>query len=532
MHNQPIKKRRGQPIALFITTIVGLILASLPVAVPAVQAWQHEAQISSLSYKQAKGYWETISLPEEFRTNTVHAAVLPTGKVLLVAGSGNVRNTFISYHDNNEISVLKTVIYDPETREVKIVPTPSDMFCSGHALLPSGNLLIAGGTSGYELLASDVKSPAGPMIIHNENPDDSPRVLKVGTLFTSPSGKAYRTTQEARILPATKTDFGAGRVLIQHSTTTIFVEAVAESPTYVTSEIQKYTVEGLTGTESNNIYGQGGPMTLKKQDFRGDDKAYEFDPETEQYVKVGDLKESRWYASIPVLTNGDALAVSGLDATGAITDTTERYDPTTKTWSWGPTRAFPTYPALFRTSNPDVLFFSGSNAGYGPKDTGRQPGFWNITTNEFSTVNGLRDSNLLETSGSVMLPPKKGSNDGSQSSSIMVAGGGGIGESADATKRTDIIDLSNPNPQFKPGVDLPDALRYINLTVTPWDDVFINGGSKDYRAKENTYSFKSGMLDATNQELTPVADEIIGRSYHSGSLLLEDGRILVFGSDP
>jgi hypothetical protein len=30
----------------------------------------------------------------------------------------------------------------------------------------------------------------------------------------------------------------------------------------------------------------------------------------------------------------------------------------------------------------------------------------------------------------------------------------------------------------------------------------------------------------------PLADATVGRSYHSGSLLLRDGRILVFGNDP
>ncbi len=327
-------------------------------------------------------------------------------------------------------------------------------------------------------------------------------------------------------------DHGNGNVMIMHSSTKVFVEAVAADTSYVTSQNEHFTIEGMVGEDVHDIYAQGGPMTLNKQDFRGDNKAYEFDPVKEEYVRVGDMNESRWYASLPVLTNGEVIAVSGLDNAGIITKTTEFYSPTTKDWTWGPNRALPTYPALFRTQNPNILFYSGSSAGYGPENEGREPGFWNITNNTFHVVNGLRDKNILETSGSVTLPPTKGSNDGSQDYRIMLAGGGGIGESVLSTARTDVIDLASKNPSYIPGPDLPSALRYINLTVTPWDDVFATGGTKDYRAKGNSYSHKAFSINPTSSSISPLADEPVGRTYHSGSLLLRDGRILVFGGDP
>ena len=33
--------------------------------------------------------------------------------------------------------------------------TPYDMFCAGHAFLPNGNLLVAGGTSRYPDIVTD-----------------------------------------------------------------------------------------------------------------------------------------------------------------------------------------------------------------------------------------------------------------------------------------------------------------------------------------------------------------------------------------
>ncbi|MES2630817.1 MAG: galactose oxidase early set domain-containing protein [Patescibacteria group bacterium] len=525
-----LKNGKQAPLLLF-STILALIIASFPISVPAFAEWEHDMVITSLEYKKKFGSWEVIDIPEAFKTNSIHAATLPTGKVLLVAGSGNDEDTFNAFNDEGKIEVLETAIYDPATGKIKKIKTPSDLFCSGHALLQTGNLLVAGGTSGYELLEGKVKKPAGAMAIYNENPDDNKRVFEKGTHFVSPTGKMYASTQEVTLEPATKMNHGE-EVMVHRSSTKVFVEAVEEDNAYITSKLEQYSIEGLTGIDAQNIYGQGGPFTLDKQDFRGDDNAYEFDFIKEEYVKVEDMKDSRWYASLPVLSSGEVLAVSGLDSVGQVAETTEIYNPVTKQWSWGPNRQFPTYPALFRTANPDVLFFSGSSAGYGPADKGREPGFWNIKTNNFQAVDGLREADILETSASVILPPKKGSNDGSQNSQIMVAGGGGVGESKLSTARTDIIDLGAENPSFTPGPDLPAQLRYLNLTVTPWDEVFATGGSTDYRAKSSSYSYKSFSIDPTSKTVKPMADELVGRTYHSGSLLLRDGRVLVFGGDP
>lgn len=524
--------KRGQPIILLITTVVSLLIASMPMSVPALAQWKHNNKINSLEYKQEFGFWEVIDLPEEFKLNTIHAAALPTGKVLLVAGTGNNEEAFNKYSNEGNIQVLKTAILDPGTMDVKLIETPADLFCAGHALLHSGSLLVAGGTSGYEKLEGTVTKPAGGITIYNESPDGGARTIKKGTKFTSESGKVYVSTESVVLEPAHKIDRGGGDVTIHRAQEKVFVEAIEPDTSYITNGSEKFSVEGMQGQDKQNIYAQGGPMTLNQQDFRGDDVSYEFDPIKEEYVRVGDLNESRWYPSLPVLTNGEVLAVSGLDNAGQITTTTERYSPSKKTWEWGPDRALPTYPALFRTSIPDVLFYSGSSAGYGPENVGREPGFWNVKTNSFNPVSGLRDTDILETSGSVVLPPKKASNDSSQSNRVMVAGGGGIGESKLVTNRTDVIDLDSANPVYTPGPNLPEALRYINLTVTPWDEVFANGGSHDYRAKNNSYSFKSFSINPTNNSIKMLADEPVGRTYHSGSLLLKDGRILVFGGDP
>ncbi len=72
------------------------------------------------------GTWETNATPSPVRA--IHAAVLQNGKVLLVAGSGNNRDTF-------NAGTFKTSLWDPTTNTFTSVDTPWDAFCAGHAQL-------------------------------------------------------------------------------------------------------------------------------------------------------------------------------------------------------------------------------------------------------------------------------------------------------------------------------------------------------------------------------------------------------------
>lgn len=40
------------------------------------------------------------------------------------------------------------------------------------------------------------------------------------------------------------------------------------------------------------------------------------------------------------------------------------------------------------------------------------------------------------------------------------------------------------------------------------------------------------MIEPGATSVRPMADELVGRGYHSGSLLLPNGKILMFGNDP
>ncbi|MGC5040659.1 galactose oxidase-like domain-containing protein [Streptomyces sp. DT190] len=521
-----------QPSQKTKKTVLGIggiaVLAGLnaPAALDFASAQYHEYKIAQPGYKAKYGSWDQIDIPEEYRTNAIHAALLHTGKVLIVAGSGNEQRKF----DKGQFD---TVLWDPEKNTFKKVPTPEDFFCAGHAQLPDGRLLVAGGTARYELLDGEVTRAGGGMRVKNESPDKAVH-LKKGTRFRSPSGVEYVTKFDVTV-PKAKRTFKVTynsrgvmqpwRTKVTASEARVFVEAVKKGKRSVTGTQAQYAVVGLKGRAAENVYGLSEKITLDKQDFQGIRAAYEFDPKAEKYVPVDAMDKARWYPTLVGLDDGRVLAVSGLDDVGMIDPgDNEIYDPETKKWSPGPKRYFPTYPALFLTKG-GKLFYSASNAGYGPADQGRQPGLWDLETNTFRKVPGLSDLDQTETSASVLLPP-------AQEQKVMILGGGGVGESKKSTPRTAVVDLKKDNPAFEDGPDLPQGTRYLNSVIMPDDTVFTSNGSKDYRGRSASNILRAQFYDPKANAFREAAAPKVGRNYHSEALLLPDGRIATFGSDP
>ncbi|MBB4944403.1 hypothetical protein FHR32_008809, partial [Streptosporangium album] len=69
-----------------VTAIIGVNMPA--VAGFAAREW-HSYQINRDDYKARYGHWSFLDVPDEFKVNAIHAALLRTGKVLIVAGSGN-----------------------------------------------------------------------------------------------------------------------------------------------------------------------------------------------------------------------------------------------------------------------------------------------------------------------------------------------------------------------------------------------------------------------------------------------------------
>ncbi|OPF82723.1 galactose oxidase [Streptomyces antioxidans] len=478
----------------------------------------HAYKIDQPEYKAENGHWDVVNIPEEYRINTIHAALLHTGKVLLVAGSGNNAKNFAA-------KSFRSVLWDPGKNTFTNIPTPKDLFCSGHSQLPDGKLLVAGGTQRYEKLKGDVEKAGGLMFVHNESPD-KPKTLPAGTRFTGKeNGKTFESKDPVLLPRAKKRKNRKGKVTVTASTARVYVEALHKGKKYQTGTEDNYRIAGLKGKDKRNFYGIAQKLSFDKKDFQGIKQAYEFDPEAERYVPVDPMNEARWYPTLTTLRDGKVLAVSGLDEIGQVVPgKNEIYDPKTKKWKYLPKkRFFPTYPALFLTDKGRI-FYTGSNAGYGPDDKGRTPGVWDLKTNRFDVVPGISAPDELETSMSVLLPP-------AQDQRYMVQGGGGVGEDPTSTAKTRIVDLHADKPRFRNGPELYAKVRYPSSVILPDDTVLTTNGSGDYRGRGATNVLKAELYSPKSNTARAVADPLVGRNYHSGALLLPDGRVMTFGSD-
>jgi hypothetical protein len=100
---------------------------------------------------QTAGKWST--LPYTMPINPIHVTLLRTGKILVVAGSGNCPPSQSGcplgppYGTGNGSGAL---LLDPTTGNMTRFSTSWDMFCNGMVTLPDGRGFINGGTIQYD----------------------------------------------------------------------------------------------------------------------------------------------------------------------------------------------------------------------------------------------------------------------------------------------------------------------------------------------------------------------------------------------
>ena len=96
------------------------------------------------------GVWST--LPFAMPINPVHASLLHTGKILIVAGSGNCPPQQAGCPQGPQYS-QGAALLDLSSSGITTMPISWDMFCNGMSIMQDGRVLINGGTKSYGALA-------------------------------------------------------------------------------------------------------------------------------------------------------------------------------------------------------------------------------------------------------------------------------------------------------------------------------------------------------------------------------------------
>lgn len=277
---------------------------------------------------------------------------------------------------------------------------------------------------------------------------------------------------------------------------------------------------------------QGGtksyPTTAGGGDYGGLKDSWIFNPDTNEFTPINDANEGHWYPTLTQLGNGDVWMAGGLkeDSTGAVN--TERFSAATnswlpgyqvpQTWSfWG------LYPHMFLMAD-GRLFYSGAHT-FGNNIPGTGASIYDHEKATIADVAGLRQKDMRDQAASVLLPP-------AQDQKVLIAGGGNSNTNIPAINLTDLIDLKQAVPAYQAGPNLPgDGKMYVNATILPDRTVlFSNGGRLNRDAASNVMT--AAIYDPATSTMKPVAADPIGRNYHSSAVLLPDGRVAVFGSNP
>jgi hypothetical protein len=291
------------------------------------------------------------------------------------------------------------------------------------------------------------------------------------------------------------------------------------------------------GSDKYDVVIVNGQMQAAGHGFTGLKDAMIFDPKAETWKLIQSMKHGRWYPTLLMLNDGQAIATAGLDEDGQDNDTIEKIANPDKD-SWKPGRAFrlPLYPHLFLLQDGRLLYSGGKMDTSGTSD----PLIFDpLLPTQSVLIKGLADDDKCNQCASVVLPP-------AQKQQFMILGGGPQDVDGQprqpATKRVSIVDLQAPgaNPKYERKADLHHERMHVNAVLLPDHTVLATGGGVTREASQGGAAhptqfdevFEAEIYDPGTNTWTLTSAATIARLYHSVALLLPDGRVVTAGGNP
>jgi hypothetical protein len=240
----------------------------------------------------------------------------------------------------------------------------------------------------------------------------------------------------------------------------------------------------------------------------GEPRAVIFDPATGNWSPTGSMAQGRYYPTLTVLPDGRVLAISGSDETGATVSVPELGDGSTWQRLTGAALSIgnPFYPAMFVAPSGNLFMagFQGTTRYLSTASDGQ----WTTVANRV-----VPDRRL---GSAVMYDPGR----------ILYVGGGDP-----PTSSAEVINLNQASPAWRSVPGMRFARRQMNATILADGQVLVTNGTSGPGFNDVGGAVREAELwNPVTESWTTMAPEVVGRTYHSASLLLPDGRVLSTGS--
>ena len=236
-----------------------------------------------------------------------------------------------------------------------------------------------------------------------------------------------------------------------------------------------------------------------------------YDPFTNQWSSAPNMNAGRWYPTATTLANGDVLVTSGsINSSMGENRLPEVFQVGSGTWRdlTNAQISLDLYPRMHLAPNGRVFNSAPSTVTRYLDTSGT--GAWTVVANH--SVNVYRDY-----APSVMYDNGK----------VLVMGGGDP-----PTNTAEVIDLNAGSPAWRSVPSMAFARRQHNATILPDGKVLVTGGTSGPGFNNfDTAVFAAEMWDPATENWSTMASQQFFRVYHSGAVLLPDGRVLTVGGD-
>ena len=239
-----------------------------------------------------------------------------------------------------------------------------------------------------------------------------------------------------------------------------------------------------------------------------------FDPISQQLDRAADMSFARWYPTSTTLPSGEILLVGGRDDAGLPATTPEIYAPGANEWRtlfgarseevFGALETRWWYPRQWVAPDGRIFGMTGS-AMYYLSTTG---------AGDIERVGTVPASSRGYDSTAVMFAPGQ---------ILQVGGTDGISNGAF------VVDINGSQPVTREVTGMSqDRRSWGSSSVLPDGTVLLTGGSVVDNQLQGSI-LTAELWDPQGGTWTSLADSALARLYHSTSLLLPDGRVLIAG---